>query len=32
MNAYSNNLNFVFGESFTGVNLAAIYLPRLREF
>lgn len=32
MDAYSDNLNFVFGEAFTGGNLAAIYLPRLREF
>jgi archaemetzincin len=29
--AYSNNLNFVFGESSIGGNISAIYLPRLRQ-
>ncbi len=29
--AYSNNLNFVFGQAHVKGNVAAIYLPRLRE-
>lgn len=29
-NAYSGNLNFVFGEASLGGQVAAIYLPRLR--
>lgn len=32
LDAYSDNLNFVFGEAYKGGSLAAIYLPRLREF
>ena len=28
--AYSDNLNFVFGEANLGGQVAAIYLPRLR--
>lgn len=32
MDAYSNDLNFVFGEAYIGGSIAAVYLPRLREF
>jgi archaemetzincin len=31
VDAYSNGLNFVFGEAFHGGSLGAIYLPRLRQ-
>lgn len=31
LDAYSNNLNFVFGQAHLGGKVAAIYLPRLRE-
>ena len=31
IDAYSGNLNFVFGEAYRGGRVAAIYLPRLRQ-
>jgi archaemetzincin len=32
MDAYSDDLNFIFGEAYRGGSIAVVYLPRLREF
>ena len=31
IDAYSGDLNFVFGEAYNGGRVAVIYLPRLRQ-